>query len=398
MEIKKILFMIIMIFMFSSIIFAAENPILKIDVAKTDPIVAVSGEYVYIWLKIDNIGTGDAKNLEIELVEAYPFKIVGDSKKEIVSLGSNEDYVTKFKLLVDEEAVSGEHALKVRFIHDQLLGSFSEKEMMIEVESVTPELLIGQIISDPVNLISDLEDVKLSVNLQNIGESDAKLIKTKLLLPEGFTSSNSFSDMYNIASIGSESGSNAEFYIDIDEDVKEGAYEAKLEVSYKKENNEEYVTKVLDLMLPVKATPKFEIVEVVSNPENLRPNSNVELLITLENIGGKDADSVSIRGYKSVSLPIDFEEKSNYIGKVRSGQQGQGVLKFTVDKDAVAKKYLLDVEIRCVVDDQVRVYDKTIEFEILDGVNSGDGLIKYVLIGIGIIVLVGLVFLFKKRK
>jgi len=46
-----------------------------------------------------------------------------------------------------------------------------------------PEILIGQITSVPNKMISDTTNNKITINIQNLGDKDAELVKSKLRNP-----------------------------------------------------------------------------------------------------------------------------------------------------------------------------------------------------------------------
>jgi len=50
--------------------------------------------------------------------------------------------------------------------------------------------------------------------------------------------------------------------------------------------------------------------------------------------------------FKDASQPFEFNEKSDFVGKLDKNDSGDAVLRVTVDNNAVSKKYLLDVELR----------------------------------------------------
>ncbi|MDL5503232.1 MAG: hypothetical protein QSU88_08445, partial [Candidatus Methanoperedens sp.] len=85
---------------------------------------------------------------------------------------------------------------------------------------------------------------------------------------------------------------------------------------------------------------------ITTTPEKLVPGSNAEFRIKVKNTGNEKADSVSLRVFKDASQPFEFNEKSDFIGKLEKKDSGDAVLRVTVDKNAAAKKYLLDVELR----------------------------------------------------
>jgi hypothetical protein len=118
--------------------------------------------------------------------------------------------------------------------------------------------------------------------------------------------------------------------------------------------------------------PMFEIESIHASPEKIMPGSNVELKIRVKNIGGEEAESVSIRAFKESSQPFEFDEKSDFIGKLKPGETGEAVLKFSVDKEAVAKEHILDLEIRSIYGEEVLTQDKTATVKIEDSLQNNN--------------------------
>lgn len=386
---------IIMIVVFSSFALAVDEPVIKVSVAKTDPIIVESGEYFDLWVKVENVGRATAKEVIVEFLDNYPFTVEEDHVEKIGVLGQYNDYIVNYRVRVDSNAVEGMNTLKFRYTSGGINGVYVETEQDINVENLNSELVIGNIESNPLNLVADMEDAKLTINIQNVGESKAKLVKAELELPDGFESSTSFSDTYSISSIDADDSQDAVFYIDVNKDVVEGEYKARLKLSYKEENNAEYITKTLLFDIPVKATPLFEIIDTNFDVESIEPSNSVNMIVTLKNVGGKDAESVSLRAFQNVGLPIEFDEKSNFVGTIKAGETGQAVLKFTVDDNAVAKNYLLDLEIRAISNDDVLVFDKTVDFNITDAKRSSSTR-TMVIIGVLVVLAIAAWFYFKK--
>jgi len=389
---KKIMLMMLLI-LSSVFAMAADTPIIKLSIAKTDPITISSGDYFDLYIKVDNIGSDDATNVEIEFIDNYPFTVENGKVEDIGILGTNKDYIFTYKVRVDENAIEGVNTLKIKYTADGF--TYGEKEFDVTVEDDKANLVVGSIESSPLNLIADIDDAELTVNIQNVGESKAKLVSAQIILPEGMTSSSSYSDQDNIASIDAEDSEDATFHIDIDKDVAEGVYTGKLILKYKEDKEDEYVTKELDLRLPVKATPIFDLESIEYNKETLKQGDIVSMIISIKNSGGEDAESVSIRAFQSVGLPLEFEEKSSYIGTIKSGEVGQASLKFTIDDDATPKDYLLDLEIRAVASDEVLVFDKTTNFSVQEG-NKGNT--TNIIVALIIIAAIVLGFYFFKKK
>lgn len=94
---------------------------LKTTFVNQNPTSAVTGEYVDLLFKIENLGTEDAENVTFELLPQYPFSLdPGVSAKQYLGTiaglqrGDNA-YLVKYKLKVDKDAVEGDNEIKIKY-------------------------------------------------------------------------------------------------------------------------------------------------------------------------------------------------------------------------------------------------------------------------------------------
>ncbi len=338
-------------------------PLLKIQELKYKPYPAEAGKYMDLWIKIENAGIEDAKNVTCVLLPEYPFSLDPNENavRNIGKLPGMEEAILQYKLRVDSNAVEGWNEMKIK-CQAENSETWVIHKFEIYVESRIPEFAIGSIKSEPSKLFPDSEENKLSVEIQNIGTGKAELVTAELLLPEGITPSESYSNIANLGTIEEGESKTAEFYIDIDKNVAPGNYKAKLIVRYTDSNNnrKEYRNQTLNVDIVVKPLPLFEIESVATTPEKISQGDSVTLKLKIKNVGFEEAKSVSVKIYKQSDQPFDFDEKYDYIGDLKPNQTGEAVFRFDVSSDANLKTYLLKAEIRYVLDEDVRVVEKQI--------------------------------------
>jgi uncharacterized membrane protein len=153
----------------------------------------------------------------------------------------------------------------------------------------------------------------------------------------------------------------------------------------------------------VKSTPLFDVVSSETTPPELSTGSeNVELKMAIENIGSKKGESVRVKVKEKTEQPFDFEDGASYdyIGDLDAGDIGEAILKFDIDeKDAAVKTYILDIEIRCVEDENVRLFEESVPVTISTKKESTPLPILYVgLVIVALFVLVVYVILPRIRK
>ncbi len=341
-----------------------------------DPDPAEAGKYIDLRWQIVNTVGGATENLRFRLDAGYPFLFeAGDTPDKYLgtSVGTNDKevyYVLHYKLKVGDNALRGTYNVTLGWTTGE---GWTKKEFPIYIDPKKPDFVVGALITSPEKLMADTDEAKLSVNIDNIGKGKAENVKVRLLLPSGFKPTYSYSDEDNLGIIDNGGSKQATFYVDIDENVTEGEYEAKLNITYKDENDEEnqYKTKKIDLKLPIKPAPRLIVESVTSTPEKVTPGSKADMLIKVRNAGNEKAQSVSLRVFKDSSQPFEFSEKSDFIGKLEPGETGEAVIRFTVDPAAPAKKYLLDVELRGIDQkENVIIFGRTVPLTVVSETSS----------------------------
>jgi len=347
--------------------YVSGSAILQIQELKYNPYPAEAGKYMDLWIKIENIGTEEAKDVTCILLPEYPFSLDPNENatRHIGKLPGIEDIILQYKLRVDSNVVEGWNEMKIK-CQTENSDTWIIHEFDIYVESKIPEFAIGSIVSEPTKLFPDSEENKLSIEIQNIGTGDAELVTSELILPRGITPSESYSNIANLGTVKEGESKTVEYYIDIDKNAAPGNHKAKLLLSYKDSNNnrKEYKNQTLDVDIVVKPLPLFEIENVTTSPGKISQGDKVTFRLKIKNIGFEEAESVSVKIYKQSDQPFDFDEKYDYIGNLKPNQTGEVVFRFNVDNNANVKTYLLKAEIRYLIGDNVKIIEKQIPIKV----------------------------------
>lgn len=334
---------------------------INIQLLLYEPCPAQAGGYMDLWIKIENNGSRTLRDLTCVLLEEYPFSIDPNEEPErdIGSLPESEVIVLQYKVRVADNAVGGWNEITLNCSAKYYGNTSASFDINVKPG---PEFSVGSVTADPLKITSDMKDVKLTVEIQNIGEASAKLVTAELNLPTGFTASESYSDRANLGTIENDSNKEAVFYIDVSEEVKPGIHNTSLTIQYKANDN--YITKEIPIELKVKSSALFKIEQTSVKPSELAAGDKAELRIKLSNVGTEEAESISVRIYKKSDQPFDFEENYDYIGNLKPNQTAEAVFTFTVTDDANLKEYLLNLEIRHVDGSDVKLVTKTIPIEV----------------------------------
>ncbi|HEY6586174.1 MAG TPA: CARDB domain-containing protein [Candidatus Methanoperedens sp.] len=329
----------------------AQGSRIQANFMNQDPDPADAGKDVDLRWQVTNTIPGTVEALKFRLDANYPFLFeAGDSPDKDLgtSVGTSDNklyYILHYKLRIADNALKGTYNVTLNW---NTGDGWTKKEFPIYIDPKRADFVVGALVTSPEKIIADTKEAKLSVNIDNIGKGDAQNVKVKLLLPSGFKPTYSYSDEDSPGIILKGAGKTTNFYVDVDENVREGEYKAQLEITYRDENDENntYSTKTLDLLIPIKPAPYLIVESITTTPEKLVPGSSAEFRIKVKNTGNEKAESVSLRVFKDASQPFEFNEKSDFIGKLEKNDSGDAVLRVTVDKNAAAKKYLLDIELR----------------------------------------------------
>ncbi len=401
MEFLKNMGIIFIVILMMSSVFAVEtvkSGSIQINQLQYDPFPAQSGNYLDLWLTIQNESNGSASGVTCELLPTYPFYLQPD-ENAIRTIGiMNPDRIAtiRYKLIVAPDALDSDQKIDFKCKLSES-GVWITQEIDIQVKAMKPEFAIGTITVIPEKLTSDTTNNKITIEIQNIGNESAKLVTTKLILPQGFTSSKSYSDTYNLGNVGEETSKNAIYYIDVDKNIIFGKHPAKLIINYKytTNSNDNYKTQEIDFDLDVKSEPKFEIESIIVNPEEIYPGKNAEIKIKIKNVGLEKAESVSMKVYTQNDQPFDFDKKYDYVGDLGVNESGEVVFTFTTNNAAQAKNYLIKSEIRYLVGEEVKLTEEQFNIEVLE--NKETDLTIFVLLGVVIIIGVGF-YLWKMKK
>jgi len=161
-----------------------DDPIVKIASLKYEPYPVEPGSHFDLWLRLDNLGREEAKNVRVVFQPKGPFTIHGDVEKVIGKLGGRQSAVVKFEnIKVSYAAVEGENELKFKIV----MGGGYELNALtsgITVEVRTVEPLFEITIDSEPEKIPQGGVANININLKNKDTSLLKDIFVELDLPD----------------------------------------------------------------------------------------------------------------------------------------------------------------------------------------------------------------------
>ena len=126
------LFIVALIFTISVTSVSAGGAALRADIVKCDPNPAQIGQYVNVWIKIENIGNTRAEDVSVKFVPSYPFSLdAGDETIRNIGILSPDRHTSlEYQLYVDENARPGTRSIKVQYQDDE---STAWKEKTLDI-------------------------------------------------------------------------------------------------------------------------------------------------------------------------------------------------------------------------------------------------------------------------
>jgi uncharacterized membrane protein len=382
MEIKKIVMVIVMFLLLSTGVFAVERTLFLDDYQiQYSYDNAEDGERFTLQVEVTNTGS-TKEDIVLRLYDSNPFDVKSDTKWEIGTLDKDQSVTRTFRIDVKKYTPEDEYGLDFR-----LEDSEDDYDDEFEIDTVFKyaELIIADINSEPPIISADQTDVKLTFKVDNIGSSDANFVVAKLGLPDGFSSSSSYSDSANAGIIEAKGSTDLVFFIDTAKSLASGSHTGALNVQYQSDN--QHITRTLSFDLPVKGNPLFQLVS--AGPGSTPAGGSGQLSIRIRNIGEETGEETSVRVFENSDLPLEFDQKTNLIGTLYTGEEGTATFIFKVDTDAIPKKYIVKAQVRTVNNGNVIVDEFSVPLTITAPVKKVNfGLI----LGIVLIGLLAIIF------
>jgi hypothetical protein len=165
---KKLIPLFLIICVLPVIVNAVVSPDISVTTAFTNPYPVEPGKSVDVSFEIANSGTGDAKNLVIEVVPTDMIKLLENPKKEINIIPVGDSRIVNYKMFIDSSAISANYELIV-YISYENSNKISYKTQ-INVQG-TPNFKILKVDTGSVN---PGDKAEISVDIQNVGSGKAK--------------------------------------------------------------------------------------------------------------------------------------------------------------------------------------------------------------------------------
>ncbi|MGE0793016.1 MAG: COG1361 S-layer family protein [Candidatus Woesearchaeota archaeon] len=160
----------------------AETSSLSANLIRYEPLPAYPGQYLTVYVELENTGNEDASNAAIQVIDSFPFSTVTSSKNidEIGILKSQQSFVSNFRLRVDSNAIVGINKLKIRYTDDINSNNWIERDLDVEVKnSQSTKLTINQVEISPVEVYPGNQGI-ISLTIKNSDNIVLRNVAVKL--------------------------------------------------------------------------------------------------------------------------------------------------------------------------------------------------------------------------
>ena len=364
--------------------------------------VTIKPSFLIKNLSIPKIEPGDKFKIGVTLInkktDAFDVSVRLNSKPGITILGSDIEYlgdVSKdkavsavFELYISDDAIAGAYTIPLNVDYEDKEHNKQSDTFSIGIYAAgTAKISLTDAKTDPEKVYAGDENVGVKFSIENHGTAQVKNLKIILNPVNPFKNAKSYEQSKSIGILSTGGKSDANFYINVDENASPGKYNLNF-ISEYSVNNEDIKE---DINIPVIIDEK-PVFKFLADEIKVFAGEKRSMKIRVTNTGEK-CDAVKLFVLEKSDQPFDFEDKTDYIGDLDRNDEGEAMLKFSVDSDAKAKSYSIPVEIRCVNGDNVLVDPEKIIVAVIEG-ESSNPLLNYGLIAI-ILLVAGILYFFK---
>ncbi len=325
-----------------------------------------------------------------------------DNIKYLSKLSPGQEKVLEFHLKANERLENGIYPLKISL--EYLSTPNDEKltdERLIGVPILGREhIIISKVSTSPSRVLAGTNNVEINFEVENIGSGSARYVILKPMPEEPFELSETSEQIINIGTLRQGDSAKATFKVNVKEGARGGTYEIPVKIEYKDSsgNTREDVIKI---PIIVNEKPKITV-EKVTFDKTPRQGEEVLVYIKVKNIGGEQAENVIIQGIVKADQPFTLSKRSDYIGTLDPGKEGEGVLELSIANNAIPKDYTIQVRIRAVGDkesgdDNVYVFEESITIPVKENTKTKSNLRAFGVL-VGILALVVILWTYWKGK
>ncbi|NJL44218.1 MAG: hypothetical protein HC945_02820 [Nitrosarchaeum sp.] len=352
----------------------------------TDPAPPLAGDYADLTIRL-SIETLDSSlqygNIQVEIRDNPYVKVIGETPINLGRLSRDSSITRTIRVYISEEVPGGTITIPFRIRADGAERRI-DADLFVRDAITLPDLRIGSISSVPRELLPDTEDNRITLTLQNLGETDAELITTELLVPHaGVYPSYSYSMEDSLARIPAGDQGELEYTFDIEEEVRD-SIQGELAVRYRSRQSITDTYRIFEEKIPVRIelteSPYLRITDVQFEPLKAGTSEN-EVRFTISNEGEKKAQSVRVRLFPDISYPFNFEVTTLYVSPtLEPGENATVAVTLEALSSAQPRRYPIAAELESLVGEALYTREDTLTIEVIPGRSTSNRMLGIIII------------------
>ncbi len=307
---------------------------------RPDP--AEPGGYVEVRLKLENVGTDDARNVLFEFLPKFPFTLAeGTEQVRLGRVGARqvgEDaYVIFYRLKVDEDAIEGNNRVNFRFSPNGGLSWTQLEPMFIRVQTNDAILVIEDVSTDST-VLAPGTTTDLEITVVNTADSVVKDLRFKLDLADASFAPVGSSNEKMIDQLAAKASKTLTFRLNVAADAASKVHKVPLEIAYFDEIGRNY-TKNNDIGIVVNDAPDFLV--NIDDTEIYTRGGKGNIIVSVSNVGSSEIQYLTATLQPSKDYTI-LSSPSVYLGNLDSDDFDSAEYEIFVSAKKAAK---LDLEL-----------------------------------------------------
>lgn len=310
-------------------------PSLKLTASPTSAISPGSQSAVNI--DVLNVGTDNATNVSITLLDSRNFSIIGGSDFSLGTVMPQGAGFASAILLANSTLNQGTAELPVVVKYGTAYGSSAKYEQMvpISVSLGNPAINLGIVSASPESLYPGTNQT-LSLSLQNVGSGTAKNVTISVTSDRNITVGNSASKIL-VGTIAAGSSAGASLLITANKNDNQSRYSIPISITYQNANYNLTLNKTVQVPITLQAIAQFNVTEASSG---LAPGGTyVPITLRVRNSGNEVAQSITFS--LQTIYPISQVNPNAYVGSLAPGQSTNVTFYVNVDSQANPGQYPL---------------------------------------------------------
>lgn len=287
---------------------------LKITLLKYEPYPVEPGEHFTLWVNIENPGASDVSDATCTLELKYPFTMYsGNETKSYGILSPGKNAILKYELKVDENAVGGDHEIRIKCADSRVSDTWVYKDEIIKIQSRYGILNVKSAKTIP-EVVAPGEKAVLWITLENMADYLMSNINVKLNFTDVDIAPYGEAAQKKIGSIDKRSAINVSFGIAPLPGASGGIYKVPISLTYTDVTGKNYSESSI-ISIEVGSEP--EIYAIVDSTTMHLTKRTGEVIIKIVNPGLTDIRFLSVKLEKGKGFKIVSNDKA-YIGDLDS--------------------------------------------------------------------------------